>query len=595
MRPVLRCPCFAGSRLGIGLAAGLVATASLLAAATSRAQEPPADFVLLDGKVHTLDPQDTVVEALAVRNERIVRAGSNAQVEPLIGSQTVVFRAEGRTVIPGINETHVHATGAAQGEAVQPFRQLHSIAEIQAWVRQQVPRTPPGEWIRLPRVDVTRIRERRMPTPAELDEAAGDRPAVFVWQYANRQLQVLNRAALRAAGITRETQPPRGGIIHRDASGEPTGLLEDAGALTARFLARTPAPRETYLASLAELLTAYHRCGITSITERNTNVDGWKAYQELRQRDRLTMRVTVTIRVGSDGSEAGTERFIRSLPFTFGEGDDWLKVGPLKIGVDGGVLYGTAYLREPYGEQAFSLYGLSDPSYRGLLQMDAEKVRNVIRTGHRLGWQMCTHVTGDAGVDMVLDAVEAADADSPIAPRRFTLIHAYFAQPDTARRAARLGVCIDTQPAWLYKDGDALAAALGMARMQRFIGLRTWQAAGLKVAINADHMQGFDPDLSLNPYNPFLAMYTAITRRTESGQVLGPAEAVTRTQALRMMTSDAAWLHFDETKKGTLEVGKLGDLAVLSRDYFTCPVEELPGIRSVLTVVGGKVVFRAAP
>jgi predicted amidohydrolase YtcJ len=206
---------------------------------------------------------------------------------------------------------------------------------------------------------------------------------------------------------------------------------------------------------------------------------------------------------------------------------------------------------------------------------------------------MCSHVTGDAGVDMVLDAVAAADKDSPIKERRYTLIHAYFAHADTAARAARLGVCIDTQPAWLYKDGDALAAALGNRRMSEFIGLKTWQAAGLKIALNSDHMQGFDPDLSLNPYNPFVALYTAVTRKTESGAVLDASQAVSRLDALRMLTSDAAWMHFDETKKGTLEVGKLGDLAVLTGDYFACPEGEIRGLRSALTVVGGQVVYRA--
>jgi predicted amidohydrolase YtcJ len=155
-----------------------------------------------------------------------------------------------------------------------------------------------------------------------------------------------------------------------------------------------------------------------------------------------------------------------------------------------------------------------------------------------------------------------------------------------------LGVCIDTQPAWYYKDGDALAAALGQKRLEEFIGLKTWQGAGLKIALNSDHMQGFDPDLSLNPYNPFLALYTAVSRKTESGAIYGKDQAVSRKDALRMLTSDAAWLHFDEAKKGTLEVGKLGDLAVLSDDYFTCPEERIRAIRSVLTVVGGKVVYR---
>jgi predicted amidohydrolase YtcJ len=557
-------------------------------------QEPvPADFVLQGGKIHTLDARDTIAQAVAIHEGKIAFVGSDEQAGKYIGPKTEVYRAAGRTVIPGLNETHVHPTGAAQGEVTQPFTQLHSIGEIQDWVRKQVAATPGDKWIRLPRVDVTRIKERRMPSPADLDEAAGDRPAVFVWQYANRQIQVLNRAALKAAGITRDTEAPKGGRIVKDSSGDPTGVIEDAPSLTSKWLGRASVSHEEYLASLQKLLGLYNRCGITSITDRGTGVDGWKAYRELQSQGRLPVRTTLTIRVGSDGTVEGTERFIRGLPFRFGEGDDWVKIGPLKIGVDGGVLYGTAYMREPYGPQSFSLYGLDDPQYRGLLQMDSQKVTNVIRTGHRLGWQMCSHVTGDAGVDMVLDAVESANADSPIAGRRYTLIHAYFAHADTAARAARLGVCIDTQPAWFYKDGDALAAALGEKRMTEFIGLRTWQASGLKIALNSDHMQGFDPDLSLNPYNPFIALYTAVARKTETGAVHGKEQAVSRLDALRMLTSDAAWLHFDEAKKGTLEIGKLGDLAVLSGDYFTCPEEQIKGLRSVLTVVGGKAAYRA--
>src|SRR5262245_33082009 len=456
------------------------------AASCAEAQTPPADFVLLSGKVFTLDAKHTQTEAVAVREGKIVHLGSDAGAQAFIGPKTEVYRAGGHTVIPGLNETHVHPTGAAQGEVTQPFKQLHSIGEIQDWVREQVAKTPKDEWIRLPRVDVTRIKERRMPTPAELDAAAGDRPAVFVWQYANRQLQVLNRAAMRVAGITRDTVPPKGGKIAKDAAGEPTGIIEDAAALTSRFLPRRNVTHEQYLASLETLLRLYNRCGITSITDRGTNVDGWKTYRELHEQGRLPVRTTLTIRVGSDGSVAGTERFIGGLPFRFADGDDWVKVGPLKIGVDGGVLYGTAYLREPYGQQSFALYGLDDPSYRGLLQMDADKVKNVIRTGHRLGWQMSSHVTGDGGGDMVLDAVEAANQDSPIAERRYTIIHGYFAHADTASRAKKLGAVIDTQPAWFYKDGDALAAALGAKRLEEFIGLKTWQDAGLKIALNSD-------------------------------------------------------------------------------------------------------------
>lgn len=559
---------------------------------SARAAETPADFVLLGGKVQTLDARGSTAQALAVREEKLVYVGDDAGAQAFIGPQTEVFRAAGRTVIPGINETHIHALGASSGEAVQPFRQLGSIAEIQAWVREQAANKSPEEWIRLPRIDVTRIAERRIPTRADLDAAAPDRPVVYVWQYANRQLQVLSSTAIRAAGITRDTPQPKGGRIVLDAQGEPTGVVEDAPALTAKFMPSKKPSQEQILNHLEAMHRAYAAVGITSVTERNTSAEGKRTYDELRRQKRLNIRGTLTIKIAGEETPEATERTIRALPFRFGDGDDWVKIGPLKIAIDGGVLYGTAYLREPYGESSFSLYGLDDPLYRGLLQMDAERVKVAIRTGHKLGWQMSSHVTGDAGVDIVLDAVEAANADGPIADRRYTLIHAYFPRPDAAARAAKFGVCVDTQPAWFYKDGDALDDALGRKRLETFIGLNTWRAAGVKVALNSDHMQGIDPNRSLNPYNPFLTMYAAVTRKTESGREIGPNEKISRTDALKMMTVDAAYLHFDEQKKGTLEVGKLGDFAVLSDDFFACDEAQIPIIRSVLTVVGGRVTHR---
>jgi predicted amidohydrolase YtcJ len=269
-------------------------------------------------------------------------------------------------------------------------------------------------------------------------------------------------------------------------------------------------------------------------------------------------------------------------------------VGPLKVVADGGILAGTAYMREPYGAQAASLYGLDDPGYRGFLTLPPEKIRNIMRTGHRLGWQMCAHVTGDAGVDAVLDAFEAADADRSIRDRRFTLIHAYFPTPEVALRAARLGVAVDTQPAWYYKDADALLPALGEARLRPFIGLSVWLRAGVKVALNTDHMFGLDPDASMNPYNPFLTMYVAVTRRTQGGAVIGPEHAVSREDALRMMTVNAAWLSFEERRKGSIEAGKLADFAILSDDFMACPAERIKDIRAVLTVLGGQVVYDRA-
>ncbi|MDQ3622635.1 MAG: amidohydrolase [Verrucomicrobiota bacterium] len=489
----------------------------------------------------------------------------------------------------------MHAIGVAREQAVQPFRELSSISEIQQWLRERAAASPEGTWITTPRVDVTRIRERRFPTRAELDAAAPKHPVVFSWQYASRQIQIINTAALRAAKITRDTPDPTGGKIVKYATGEPTGVLEDPRGLLAKFLVATPPSPEAVLDVLTQVHRAYNEVGITSISERRTNADGWRTYQKLKEQGRLSVRATLTIGLGGDGSVEGSEKFIGSLPFKFSDGDDWVRIGPLKIGVDGGVLYGTAYLREPWGTQAAALYGITDPSYRGTLQNTPEKIRNMIRTGHRLGWQMSSHVTGDAGVDVVLDAVEAANAESPITGRRYTLIHAYFPTADAVRRAAALGVCVDTQPAWYYKDAEAIVTALGESRLKNFIGVADWLRGGVKVALNTDHMSGLDPNHSLNPFNPFLTMGTAVTRKTEGGRIIGPEQRISREDALRMMTIDAAWLSFDEKRKGSIEIGKLADLAVLSDDFMTCEADRIKDIHVLETVLGGKVVYEREP
>jgi predicted amidohydrolase YtcJ len=557
----------------------------------SFAHAQPADLIVVNAKVVTLNDAAPRAAAVAVRDGVFTAVGSEVDVRKQAGARTRVIDAQGRTMIPGLIETHVHATGAARGEISQAFVQLHSIGEIKDWVRREAQETPVGGWIRLPRVDVTRIRERRIPSRADLDEAAPRHPAVFTWQYASKQVQVLNSAALKAANITKDTQPPGDGKIHLGKDGELTGVTENCGALINKFLPSRGGEETEYLDSLERLLRNYNALGITSIFERGSNAEGFRTYQKLQADGRLPVRVTVTIRLPTNGTVEGTEKSIRALTVQPAEGDDWVRVGPLKISVDGGVLYGTAYLREPYGPSAFELYGISDAAYRGDLAFSPDKLKNIIRTGHRLGWQMSSHVTGDAGVDAVLDAVEAANADRPIKDRRYTLIHAYFANAAAAQRAARLGVCVDTQPAWFYKDGDALADALGAHRLEQFIGAKTWLEAGVKTALNSDHMQGFDPDTSLNPWNPFLTMQVAVTRRTEGGRVIGAAERLTREQALRMLTLDAAWLSFDEKKKGSIEVGKLADLAILTADPLACPEDQIHAIRAVTTIVGGRVVL----
>lgn len=545
---------------------------------------PPADLVLLSGNIVTVDERFSTAAALAVRDGRFVAVGSNDDVRPHIGKTTRVIEGRGRTVVPGIIETHAHALGVAEAEAAQPFRNLTTIQELQGWIRTETGRRPKQSWIWSPRVYPTRFREHRFPTKAELDAVAPEHPVVVDAAYAFS----MNTAGLRAAGITRTTPDPPGGGIVKDASGEPTGLLRNARALLAPF--RPPAGKLS-LDMLERVHQQYLAAGITSIFERGASVDGFKTYRALKDAGRLRVRTTVTTRIPRPDDPAEVERFIKGLPFTFGEGDEWLKAGPLKITVDGGILIGTAYMREPYGLGARQLYAVDDPRYRGFLTLTPDQIASAIAIGHRHGWQMIAHVTGDAGVDAVLDAYEAAQKSMPSPDRRHTLMHAYFVHPETAARAARMQVPVDTQPAWYYKDADALAKALGPERLAHFVGLNTWRKAGVDVTINTDHMFGLDPDEAMNPFNPFITLYTAITRRTESGQIIGKDEAVSRQEALRMMTSTAARFSFDEKNRGSIETGRLGDFVVLNDHLMTCPEERLRAIRPDVTVIGGRAVF----
>jgi predicted amidohydrolase YtcJ len=564
-----------------------LATALVLLVSAAPAYSADADLVVLDGKVLTVDADFRVAEAVAIRDGRFVLVGTNEQARALVGTATRVIDAGGRTVVPGLIDSHVHALGVAEAEARGAFRDLRTIAEIQAWIGEKAAGRPDGGWIWTPRVFPTRLSERRLPTRAELDAAAPRHPVVVDAAYA----LMVNTAALKAAGIGPDTPAPRGGAIVKDAQGHPTGLLRNVGGLLDKYQAA--GQPERLLPALEAVHRRYNAAGITSVIERGALLAGYRAYEQLRGQGRQRVRATVTLRVSSDGTVEGTENFIRSLPFRFGDGDDWLRVGPLKIVADGGILAGTAYMREPYGPAAAALYGVADPGYRGFLTIPADTIRTIVRVGHRLGWQMCAHVTGDAGVDTVLDAFEAAHADRSIHDRRFTLIHAYFPTAGVAQRAARLGVAVDTQPAWYYKDADALLPALGEGRLRRFLGLAEWLRAGVKVALNTDHMFGMDPDASLNPYNPFLTMAVAVTRRTEGGQVIGPEQAVSRQDALRMMTTNAAYLSFEEDRKGSIETGKLGDLVMLTDDFLGCPPERIKAIRALVTVLGGTVVHDA--
>jgi hypothetical protein len=274
-----------------------------------------------------------------------------------------------------------------------------------------------------------------------------------------------------------------------------------------------------------------------------------------------------------------------------GDGNEWVKVGALKVVLDGGMLTGTAFLHEGWGEKAKKIYGISDPSYRGELFISKEDLTKVVAAGLEAGWKFTAHVTGGAGVDTLLAAYEDVNRIKPIRGRRFSIIHGNFFTSEAIEKMVKLGVYADMQPAWFFKDTDLLHGVLGTERIKTFHPYGALTEAGVLVNGGSDHMVKVDPDLSINPYNPFIAMWSVVTRKTEKGTVFNPEQSVSREEALKMYTINNAYASFEEDLKGSIEKGKLADLVVLSQDILTCHEDSIRVIRPLLTVVNGETVF----
>jgi predicted amidohydrolase YtcJ len=326
-----------------------------------------------------------------------------------------------------------------------------------------------------------------------------------------------------------------------------------------------------------------------------------KIYRDLRDRGELTVRVNATrILDPPFGDRKAVAVKLNALAGydTTGEpngpsgvGDHWVRVGPLKVFLDGGMLNGTAYMREPWG--VGPAYQITEPEYRGLLFIPPDVLGTIAEEAARRGWQMTAHTAGEAGMDVLLDAYARADRAVGIRGRRWLITHANFTSAENLKRCAELGVGADLQPAWLWEDTRTLLGVLGPRRMEWFHPYRKWLDAGLTIGGGSDHMIRLDALGATNPWDPWLGVWVAVSRRAEGAGVLNPDQRLSRTEALRFYTVNNARLHFEEKEKGTVEPGKLADLILVDRDPLTCPEDDLKSTQVIWTMVGGKLVYQA--
>lgn len=550
-------------------------------------------MIVHHAKLVTVDAQFRIAEAMAIRGERIIAVGDNAEVLRLAEATTGLLDLQGKTVLPGLIDSHVHATGAAEYEFDHKMPDMLSIADVLAYIRGRAELLEDGEWISVGQVFVTRLAEQRFPTRAELDEVAPNNPVYF----RTGPDAALNSLALRLSGIDREFKITDGepGYIERDPStGEPSGILRSCTRLAkVKSPERKPSVAERRQ-RLFDLLHDYNSVGITSVADRSASDDAIEIFKALRDDGKLSCRVFLSYGLNAQSSlEQITAQVKNAAANPLHAYNNMLWLRGAKIFLDGGMLTGSAYMRQPWGVS--SIYAINDPNYRGLLYVEPEKLYTIAKICLENELQITAHSVGDAAVDALIDAYEKVDSESPVARGRPCITHCNFMSAEAIERMSRLGIVADIQPVWLWLDGKTLLRQFGEDRTEYFQPYRKLIDSRIKFGGGSDHMQKIGSMRSVNPYNPFLGIWIALTRTPRGmDKPLHPEQVITRAEAIRFYTINNAFLTFEEAEKGSLETAKLADFIVLDRDILTCPVDEIRDIQVESTYLGGKLVYGAA-
>ena len=550
------------------------------------------DLIIHHGKIITVDPLFSIAEAMAVRGDRIQAVGRDAEILRLASPNTVIVDLQGRSVIPGLCDSHVHAPAASLYEFDHPIAEMETVADVLKYVAARAELLPAGDWIVLRQVFITRLRDQRYPTRKELDQAAPHHPVMF----STGPDCVCNTQALERSGIDQNFQITDGqsGQIERDpVTGELTGILRNAS----RFVKSKPNEKLPTLAERTErlkrLLADYNSVGLTSVADRAASDEGIAAYSELRQQGELNCRVFLSYGVNGTGTREEVETAMKKAadhPLHHYNANLWLR--GVKVFLDGGMLTGSAFMRQPWGVS--KIYSISDPEYRGIRFIEQERLVQMARYALEHELQFTAHSVGDGAVHALIEAYAEIDRDFPVRRSRPSVTHCNFLSLEAIQQMQRLGVVADLQPVWLWLDGETLRKQFGDERLTWFQPYKTLFDHGVIVGGGSDHMQRIGSLRSVNPYNPFLGMWTVLTRQPRRADLpLHPEQQITREQALRLYTINNAWLTFEERQKGSLEPGKLADFVILKTDPLSCSVDELRTMAVRATYLGGRQVYAA--
>ena len=537
-----------------------------------------ADTLIVNGRIATLDPKNPNAEAIAIRGERIVEVGNPGELEKYRGPNTRVIDAGRRIVIPGLNDAHTHFIrgGLTYTNEVR-WDGVPSLAEGMRRVREQAKRTPPPHWVQvIGGWTWAQFAEKRHPTLDEINAATGDTPCMIMHLYDRAWL---NRSAVRVLGWEKELPKLFGGFVERDANGRPTGLVMSTTSLASLVSVWLRVPRlsqDEQVISTRHFMREHNRLGVTSVIDAGGGgqnfPENYAAIAKLAADRRLTLRIGYQLFAQTPGKELENYQVWSKL-VSIGQGDDYYRM----VGAGEYLLYAAGDPANFAKDWVKPPAGAMEPQFAAVVKHLAA-----------LGWPFRQHATFDSTAARQLDVLEQVNREVPLKQLRWGLDHCETLTPKTLERLAALGGSVSIQNR-MSLDGEAFVAKYGVAAAEDAPPIARIREMGIPLACGTDANRA-------TSYNPWIGVHWLLTGKTLGGSKLqGEKNLLDRTEALRLFTAGGAWISSEETKKGTLEAGKLADLVVLSGDYFSMPVDEVKDLESVLTMVGGKVVYAAAP
>ena len=548
--------------LGLGAAAAAAGVATGCAPGAGASAANP-DLIVVNGNVLTQDDANPTAEAFAIKDERFVAVGSNADVRNLATADTPVMDAAGATIVPGFVDAHSHPSGAGLNELRNVNTNLGSIARIQDALRERAQQTPPGEWIIGFMYDDTKQEEGRPLNRLDLDAVTTDHPIVV--GHRGGHTGVYNSMAFATAGVTASTPDPFGGHFYREG-GELTGKVAERAR--AAFEIPGGSTREERAEGVAVICQRMNATGLTSVHQAGTNATAFTAYQDARDAGALSLRMNLF-------ASADAFRSLSAAGVRTGFGDEWLRVGPVKYAADGSASERTMAMSTPYAGR---------PDDFGILTMTQEQVHDAVEEAHRAGWQVAIHANGDVTIDMVLNAYERMQRELPRDDTRHRLEHCSLVNPSLLQRIADGRYIPAPFYTYAHYHGEKWIE-YGDEKMEWMFAHKSFLDYDIMVAPASDHSPG--------PYEPLMALQSMVTRKDFSGRVWGPSQRVSLDQALKICTLHGAYASHEENVKGSIAAGKLGDFVLLAESPYDVDPDRIKEIEVLRTVVGGRTVYDA--